>query len=499
MSDSASTTQRHWAVTVVVVCLAQFMVILDATITNVALPSIQADLHFSPADLQWVVNVYLLVFGGFLLLGGRAGDLFGRRRMFLLGILTFSAASLIGGVAQSQAMLVGARALQGVGGAIVAPATLAILATTFTEGRERTRAFAAWGAVSGAGGSAGAIAGGVLTDLLDWRWILFVNVPIGAALIWRARRDLPRDVAAAQVRGRDLDVAGALTATLGLVAIVFGIVRTEAIGWGAPATLGALGVGVALLLVFLLIETRVARAPLVPLGIFRSRQLRAANVGMLLLSASLFALWYFLSLFFREVLGYSAIEAGLAFLPLTGGFALGSTQAAKVVARLGLRPTLTAGFTLSAIGIWWFSRMGVHATYVRDVLAPSIVVALGMGTAMVPLTSAGVAGVAAHETGLASGLVNVQRQVGGALGLAILATLAAGRTNDVLAAAARAGSGGGSLLARTALADGYSRAFEISAAFGLLGAIAVLLLMPRTTVAQAERVESVAVAHPLGD
>jgi predicted MFS family arabinose efflux permease len=286
-------------------------------------------------------------------------------------------------------------------------------------------------------------------------------------------------------RTRDLDVAGALTATLGLSAIVYGIVRTEAIGWGAPQTLGALAVGLALLLAFVVIEARVARAPLVPLGIFRSRQLRAANVGMLLLSASLFALWYFLSLFFREVLGYSAIEAGLAFLPITVGFALGSTQAAKVIARIGLRPTLTLGFVLSAIGIWWFSRMGVNASYVRDVLAPSIVVALGMGTTMVPLTTAGVAGVARHETGLASGLVNVQRQVGGALGLAILATLAASRTGDVLSAA----HGGGAALARVALADGFQRAFEVSAAFSLVGAIAVLLMMRRATVAAAEAVE----------
>jgi EmrB/QacA subfamily drug resistance transporter len=448
---------------------AQFMVLLDVSIVNVALPAIREDLGFSIGGLQWVVNAYTITFGGLLLLGGRAGDLLGRKRMFITGIVVFALASLAGAFAPSAGFLIAARAVQGLGGAIVAPSTLAVLMTTFREGPERQRALGVWGAMTAAGGSAGAIIGGVLTDALDWRWIFLVNVPVGALIAFEARRSLVPDPASAAVPRRNFDALGALTVTAGLVVAVFGIVRTTTEGWTSLQTLGSLAAAVLLLAAFVLVESRVASSPLVPLRIFESRLLAGANVLVLLLGASMFAMWYFVSLYLQQVLGYSPIKAGLAFLPMTICIAAGSMRAAAIVARIGIRNTLLAGFLLTAAGLALFSRIHASGDYAGDVLVPSLLVSCGMGLCMVPLTTTAVAGVAQGEAGLASGLVNVARLFGGALGLALLVAIADSHTSDLLAH--------GQLSVAAATADGFGRAFVAAAGFALAGAILTVPLV----------------------
>jgi EmrB/QacA subfamily drug resistance transporter len=350
------TDERRATLTLVICCIAQFMVILDVSIVNVALPSISEDLGFTPASLAWVVNAYTLAFAGFLLLGGRAADLLGRREVFAAGLALFALASLAGGLAQNEVTLVAARAAQGLGGAVVAPATLSILTTSFPEGLERNRALGLWGAMGAIGGASGALLGGLLTEALSWRWILFINVPIGllgalsALHIVRAGR---RDVGAA----RDFDLAGALTVTLGLVVVTYGIVETDSHGWGSARTLLTLAAGAALLVVFVLVEGRLAPRPLVPLRIFASRLLSGANVVVFCLGGSVFAMWYFLSLYLQQVLGYSPIEAGLAFLPMPLTIA-GCTQAAtRLTGRLGAGPVLAAGMAMIALGMLLFTGL----------------------------------------------------------------------------------------------------------------------------------------------
>src|SRR3954464_5329647 len=425
MSDSR---RKLW--TLVLCCAAQFMVILDVSIVNVALPSVRNDLGFSATNLQWVVNAYTLTFAGFLLLGGRAGDLLGQRRVCVAGLLLFGGASLVGGFSTSQGMLIGARALQGLGGAVVAPATLSVISTHFEEGAERNRALAAWGAMGGLGGATGALLGGVLTELLSWRWILIVNVPIGLALAavgLRVVADVRRDTGAR----RSFDLAGALTVTAGLVVLTYGIVRTEQEGWTSARTLGTLALGVALLGAFLLIEGRVARAPLVPLRTFRTRSLNGANVVVFCLGASVFAMWYFVSLYLQDVLGFTPIQAGLAFLPMTGAIILTSSFAGRGVGRIGAGRMLVGGMALIAVGMALFARVAVDGSWARDVLVPGVLTAAGLGLSFVPVTIAAVSGVARTEAGLGAGLVNPARQVGGSLGLAVLATLATQRTADL--------------------------------------------------------------------
>ena len=458
-------SRRTW--TLVLCCLAQFMVILDVSIVNVALPSIREDLGFAASELQWVVNAYTLTFAGFLLLGGRAADLLGRRRVFVAGLMLFALASLAGGLSTSEGMLIAARAAQGLGGAIVAPATLAILTTTFAEGNERNRALSAWGAMGGAGGAAGALLGGVLTEALGWEWILFVNVPIGLGAALAAHR-LVDEGRPAPVERRYFDVAGAVTVTAGLVILTYGIVRTDVNGWGSVETLATMGAGLALIGVFLFIEARVSRRPLVPLRIFSSRVLAGANIVVFLLGASVFAMWYFVSLYLQQVLGYSPIEAGLAFLPMTGAIIIGSMLAARTVARVGAGTMLGIGMGLAAAGMLLFARVPVEGSYAADVLVPSLLVAIGIGLSFVPVTIAAVAGVRPQEAGLASGLVNTSRQVGGSLGLAILATLATQRTDAL-------GTGADALTA------GFHRAFEVGALFAFAGAVAALLIVRRAT------------------
>ena len=423
---------NRWLI-LVIVCLAQFMVVLDATIVNIALPSIQHGLSFSDADLQWVINAYTLVFGGFLLLGGRAADLLGRKRLFVAGVVLFSAASLFNGLAQSSSMLIAGRALQGLGGALVSPAALSIIMTTFPETNERTRALGVWSAIVAGGAAAGLLLGGVLTDLLSWEWIFFVNVPVGIAAVAAALRWVPesRD----ETAQRSFDLAGATTVTSGLVVLVYGIVKAQEYGWGSGRTLGTLAAAVALLGAFVAIERRSA-APLVRLSMFRSRTLTAANVSMTLVASGMFSMFFFVSLYVQEVLGYSPLKAGFAFLPVTVGMIVGAGAAQGAIRRFGPRAVGVVGVSLAAVGMLWLTGLPVHGSYVSDLLVGLLPMSIGMGLTFVPVTLLATAGVAAEDSGLASGLLNTSQQVGGALGLAILSTLAANHASSQLASGA---------------------------------------------------------------
>jgi EmrB/QacA subfamily drug resistance transporter len=450
--------RRWWALTLL--AMAEFVVVLDSSIVNIALPSIQRGLHFSLANLSWIVNAYVLTFGGFLLLGGRVADLLGRRRLFLAGLAVFSAASLAGGLAQSEGWLIVARAIQGLGAAMLAPSALSIVTATFHEGAERNRALSIWGAVAGSGAAAGVLLGGVLTSSLGWRWVLFVNVPIGIAAIFLTPRLI------AESRGefarRSLDVPGALTVTGGLTALVYALVRATAVGWGSGQTIGVL-VGAAVLLVaFVLIEQR-SQAPLVPFAFFRLATVRAANATMLAAGAAIIGLFYFLSLYMQKVLGYSAIKAGTTQLPLAAGIVLAAGLASPLVALVGIRRVLIAGLALFAGGLVWFTQLPVHGAYLADLLGPSLLIALGLGLTFVPITILSVSGVGNREYGLASGLVNTSQQIGGALGLAVLSTIATTRTNDLLAAHRPANE---------ALTLGFHRGYLGAAVFVLLAIVA---------------------------
>lgn len=437
-------------------CLAQFMVILDVSVVNVALPAIQSDLGFSDVNLQWIVSAYTLTFAGFLLLGGRAADLLGQRRVFIAGLALFGLASLAGGLADSQGLLIAARAAQGLGGAVVAPVTLSILTTTFTEGADRNRALAAWGAMGAAGGAAGALVGGVLTQYAGWQWILFINVPIAAAIVIGARRVIPASLDVVRASDRHYDFAGALTVTAGLVLVTFAIVRTEVEGWGSATTLATMAVGLALLGLFLAIEARFSRWPLVPLGIFSTRSLSASNVVVFFLGSAVFAMWYFVSRYLQQVLGYSPVEAGLAFLPMTFAIAVASTVAGRLSSTVGAGRVLAGGMSLIAVGMVGFSFVSVDGSFLGDVLVPGVIVATGLGFSFVPVTIAATAGVDSSRAGLASGLVNTSRQFGGSVGLAVLATVAT--------SAATGASPAG-------LTDGFSAALLVGAGFAALGAL----------------------------
>jgi EmrB/QacA subfamily drug resistance transporter len=462
----------HLRATLILACLAQFMVILDVSVVNVALPSIRSHLGFTEADLQWVVNAYTVTFAGFLLLGGRAADLLGRRVVFVSGLVLFAVASLIGGLANSQAVLIGARAVQGLGGAVIAPASLTILTTAFREGPARNRALGIWGAMGGAGGAAGVLLGGILTDLLSWRWILFINVPIGLIAAAAAQHYIAEG--RSPERARSFDLAGAVTATLGLSILVLGIVRTDVKGWGGAEPLALIALGVALLAIFVLIEGRFAKQPLMPLRIFSSRTLSAANVVVFLLGAAVFAMWFFLSLYLQQVRGYSPLRAGLAFLPMTLCIVVCSALASRVVTRIGPKPLLVFGMIVEAVGLLLFTQLSATGTYLGDVLVPSLLVAIGLGCSFVPVTIAAVAGVPSKEAGLASGVVNTSRLFGGALGLAILAALATSRTTHDLRHL------GNSVEAlHQALTNGFQFAFLISALIAAAGAAVAAFGLPK--------------------
>lgn len=432
-------------------CAAQFMVVLDVSVVNVALPSIGHDLHYNATGLQWVVNAYVLTFAGFLLLGGRAADLYGRRRVFLLGLVVFTAASLVGGFAQSAMWLTAARTVQGVGGAILSPATLTIIVTTFSKAR-LTRALGLWSAMGGAGGAAGVLLGGVLTAELSWRWVLFINVPIG--LVTGVVALLSLGEARGQGGARHLDVLGAVTVTGGLAALVYAIVGTDVHPWVSAQTLTWLAVAVVLLTGFVIVQRRSA-APLVPFGLFRIRAVVGANLTMLFVGAAFFSMWYFLSLFLQDVLHYGPLATGFAFLPMGIAIILGAQISSRVLPRIGIQPLLAAGTIIATAGYFWLAFLDPASRYWSAVFGPGLLVSFALGLLFTPLASAATAGVARTEAGLASGLLNTSRQMGGSLGLALLATIASSRTHDLI---------GQGTAATTALADGFARAFSVGAA-----------------------------------
>ena len=452
-----------WVV-LVLICLAQFMVILDATIVNVALPSIQKDLHLSEGSLQWIVNSYTLVFGGFLLLGGRAGDLLGRKRLFLIGLVVFTGASLLNGLASSEGVLVGSRALQGLGAALVSPAALSIISTTFAEGKERAKALGVWAAIAIGGSAVGLILGGLLTQYFSWPWIFFVNVPVGIAAFVLSLRLIPesRDELAHQ----SYDLAGAVTVTGGLMALVYAIVDAQSAGWGSAKTLGFFALAVVLLVAFVVIELR-AKAPLVRLSIFRVRSLLTANVAMLLAMSGMFAMFFFNTLYIQRVLGYGPLEAGLAFLPFTAGVMVSAGIASQFATRIGVRPIAGAGLILSTAGLLLLTQLPVHGSYAANVLPSIILSSLGMGAVFMPFTLIATTGLDDEDQGLASGLFNTSQQVGGALGLAVLSTLAASKSS----------SAGGSTA--HSLVVGFHWAFAAGAVI-MVAALVVMVAMLRS-------------------
>jgi len=421
-----------WVV-LVIICLAQFMVVLDATIVNVALPHIQSSLGFkNEASLQWVINAYTLVFAGFLLLGGRAGDLLGRKRLFLVGLVVFTAASLLDGIATSSGELIGFRALQGLGAALISPAALSIISTTFAEGKERARALGVWAAIAIGGSAVGLVLGGALTQSFSWRWIFFVNVPVGILTFLAATRLVPESKDENVHRGYDL--AGAVTVTGGLMALVYALVNSASHGWGSTTTVVSFIAAVALLAAFVAIEQRSAE-PLVRLSIFRVRSLLTANVAMFLAFSGMFAMFFFNSLYIQQILGFGPLKAGVSFLPFTAGVMLSAGLASGLAPRIGVRPVAAAGMVLTVIGMVLFARMPVDGSYAIDVLPGMIVGSLGMGAIFMPLTLVATTGLDDEDQGLASGLFNTSQQVGGALGLAILTTIATGHTHGTSAAA----------------------------------------------------------------
>jgi EmrB/QacA subfamily drug resistance transporter len=450
--------RRWWAL--IVLCMGNLMIVLDTTIVNVALPSIRTDLGFTESSLAWVVNAYLLTYGGFLLLGGRLGDLYGHRRLFLFGIALFTVASLACGLSTTQWMLIGARTVQGLGGAVASAVSLSLMMTLFTEPAERAKAMGIFGFVAAGGGSLGVVLGGVLTDLISWHWIFLVNVPIGALVIFLSMRLLPTERAEA-MSGR-LDVAGAVTVTTALIIAVYAIVNGNQNGWTSATTLGLLGASVAALVLFLGIESRV-RSPLVPLGLFKHRNISVSNIVGVLWAAAMFA-WFFLSaLYLQLVLGYSPLKVGLSFLPanlIMGAFSIGIS--AKLVMRFGFRKPLATGLLLAAAGLLLFVRAPVDGNFLVDVLPSMILLGFGAGIAFNPVLLAAMSDVEPSESGLASGLVNTSFMMGGALGLAVLASIAASRSSSL-----RLG-GAGEL---SALTGGYHLAFLVGAAFAAAAAV----------------------------
>src|SRR4029450_5842190 len=474
---------------------SQLMVVLDATIVNIALPQMQQALGFSTTSLSWVLNAYTLTFGGLLLLGGRAGDILGRRRVFVAGILVFTLASFLGGLATSSGWLLAARALQGVGAAIAAPTALSLITTNFAEGQARNRAFGVFSAVAVSGGAIGLLAGGVLPSWLSWRWVLFVNVPIGILLAALA----PLYITESERQPGRFDLGGALTSTAGMTALVYGFIRAAQQGWSNPGTIGSFTAAAVLLAVFLLIETRTSQ-PITPLHLFRDRNRAGSYAIMLALAAAMFGQFFFLTLFVQNVLGYSPLRAGLAFLPITGAIVLTSQFAARSLPRIGPKRLMTGGALLAVTGLAWLTQVSVTSGYLTGILGPMLLFGLGMGLLFVPLTIVAVSGVAPHEAGAASSLLNVAQQVGGSLGLSTVRTVfaTASRNEAANQVAQLVRNGPGDLLAQfrqtgqlpatiahQSLAHGISSAFQLAAVFSVL-ALAVSLVVIRTRPAEVE-------------
>jgi EmrB/QacA subfamily drug resistance transporter len=461
MSATAITTSRRVpskTALLLIVCLAQFMVILDVSIVNVALPSIHNGLGFSTTGLQWVVNAYTLTFAGFLMLGGRCADLLGRRRVFLTGTALFSLSSLACALADSRGLLLGARAVQGFGGAVLSPATLSIVTSSFEAGPERNRAVGMWGAMGALGGSSGALLGGLLTQGFGWPAIFAVNVPLGVLVIVMSLRLVP--AVRPQSSTRNFDVAGAVLITASLVSLTFGIVRTDTLGWGSTGVLVPLIGGVVLFAAFLLVEGKLAKEPLIPLSVLRIGQLRAANGVVTLLYAAFFPVWFFLTLYLQQVRHFDAIEAGLAFMPMTGSIFVASTLAPKLVARFGARAVITSGMTLATVGLLLLVGVTPGGSYFGEVFPGALLTALGMGLSLVPSTIVATQCLPASQSGIGSGLLNTSRLMGGALGLAVLSTIADSQTR----ADASAGTA-------HALTSGFALAFGVGAAIALAGAL----------------------------
>jgi EmrB/QacA subfamily drug resistance transporter len=474
-----------WLV-LVIACMAQFMVVLDITVVNIALPSVQRGLHFSPANLQWIVNAYTLVFGGFLLLGGRAADLLGRKRLFLAGVVVFTVASILNGLAQSSAMLIIGRGLQGLGGALVSPAALSIVTTTFSDGAQRTKALGVWSAIAAAGTAVGLLLGGALTELASWRWVFFVNLPVGIITLVLSLRFVSES--RVEVDRRSFDLAGAVAVTGGLVVLVYAIVKAQSFGWGSARTLGLGGVAVALLAAFVAIERR-APAPLMRLGIFRVRTLAVADAVVLLLASGMFGMFFFASLYIQQILGYSPLRAGLAFLPVTAVIMIGAAVAQQLIRRLGVRNVGAIGIGVASAGLLILTQLPVHGSYTSDLLVGLLPLGLGLGLAFVPITLLGTSGVREEDNGLASGLFNTAQQVGGSLGLAILSTMAASRTTHVL-------HGTGTAAVLTARVSGYHVAFLAAAIMLASGAALLAVTLRRRHTRHVEHTIAAGVPTP---
>src|SRR6202140_4906245 len=461
---------RNLGLAVAVIAVAQLMVVLDATIVNIALPSIQRALQFSATGLEWVINAYALTFGGLLLLGGRAGDLFGRRRMFTAGIVVFTLGSLAGGFATSATWLIAARAAQGIGAAIVAPTALSLIADTFREGPERNRALGVYGAVAGAGGAFGLLLGGVLTNFASWRWVLFVNVPIGIVLAIVA----PRVLASSHRRPGRLDLPGALTVTGGMVSLVYGLSRAATYSWTDTMTLASPGLAALLLLVFVAIEAR-SRHALMPFSIFAQRNRDGAYLLSLVIGVAVFGVFFFLTQFVQNILGFSPLVAGVAFLPLTAAIIITAQIVARLVGRFGTRPFITIGPLLVASGLFWLSQLNDQTTYLTGIVGPMLLIAVGMGNIFVPLTLMAVAGTTSEESGLASALLNVGQQIGGSIGIALLGTIAATTTKNQLAGVVPTHA-----VVNHALTAGYGAGFTVAVGIALLGFVTAVMVFRGT-------------------
>jgi EmrB/QacA subfamily drug resistance transporter len=482
--------KRHPALALVVISCAQLMIILDATIVNVALPTIHRALHFSPASLEWLITAYALTFGGLLLFGGRTGDLYGKRRMFMVGIAIFAGASLLGGLATDQAWLIITRGLQGVGGAIASPTALSLVAVNFAEGSERNRAMGVYSAMSGAGGAIGLLLGGILTSYVSWRWIFFVNVPIGALGLLLAPRVL---LESERRRGR-LDLPGALTATAGMLSLVYGLTNAASHSWGSAGTVGSLVAAAVLLTSFIVVELNSA-APLMPLSIFANRNRSGSYLMMLTLGMAVFSMFFFLTQYLQNVHGYSAVRTGLAFLPMSAGIMVAAIVVSRILVRIGIRRPLISGPAFAVAGLAWLTQLTPHSGYL-DLLFPLLLLSLGMGQCFVPLTVTAISGVADKETGLASALLNTGQQVGGALGLAVLGTVAISASRTFLAhSAAVSHRAPTAAVISTAVTHGYTQAIAVAAAI-MIGTLAVSLLVIRTPKSAVGEIAEGAVARP---
>jgi EmrB/QacA subfamily drug resistance transporter len=460
---------RRWQA-LTVVCVAFFMTVLDVSIVNVALPSIKNSLHVGESSLQWVLIAYTITFGGLLLLGGRAADLLGRRRMFMIGMALFAAASLACGLAGSIGVLVAARAVQGIGAAIISPATLSIITTTFEEGSERNKALGIWGAMGGSGAAAGVLFGGILTKYAGWEWVFFVNVPV-AVLVLAVTRSVVRESRITGIRG--FDVAGATTITSSLALLVYAISKAPADGWGSGRTIGLLVASAVLLLAFIAIETRQSD-PMMPFGIFRTKTVTGANVAGFLLGAVVFSNFFLLTLYVQQVLHYSALKTGLTFLATAGTVIPVAGLSQALVTKFGPRPVMTIGLVLITGGMIWYSQIPVHASFASDLLPGYLLVGVGMAFAFIPMSIAALAGVEPHEAGLASGLINTSQQIGGALGVAIAATVAFTHTTTLIK------SGHDVAFAQT---SGFALGFWVIAGFGAAAVVATLALVRPQEVA----------------